>query len=93
MKSNKLLWRSDKSGRKVFSKTGYTGENGLEILINGDLASDLWDFLISKDINPCGLGARDTLRLEAGLHLYGKDLTEEINSVRKKRRRSSASIE
>ena len=68
------------SNEKIFfAKTGYTGENGLEILINRDLASDLWDFLISKNINPCGLGARDTLRLEAGLHLYGKDLTEEIN--------------
>ena len=68
------------SEEKIFlSKTGYTGEDGLEILLNPNLALDLWDYLISRNVLPCGLGARDTLRLEAGLHLYGKDLTEEIN--------------
>tara|TARA_B100000941_G_scaffold276845_1_gene239855 strand:- start:455 stop:1564 length:1110 start_codon:yes stop_codon:yes gene_type:complete len=60
-----------------FSKTGYTGENGLEILLSAKLAINLWDFLVSKKIAPCGLGARDTLRLEAGMHLYGQDLNEE----------------
>ena len=60
-----------------FSKTGYTGENGLEILLSAKAAIDLWDFLVSKNIEPCGLGARDTLRLEAGMHLYGQDLDEE----------------
>ena len=60
-----------------FSKTGYTGEDGLEILLSAKAATDLWDFLISKNIKPCGLGARDTLRLEAGMHLYGQDLNEE----------------
>ena len=65
---------------KVFiSKTGYTGEKGLEILLDSKLAEDLWDFLISENVYPCGLGARDTLRLEAGLHLYGQDINEEIN--------------
>ncbi len=59
-----------------FSKTGYTGENGLEILLSDKAANNLWDFLVSKNIAPCGLGARDTLRLEAGMHLYGQDLTE-----------------
>tara|TARA_B100000131_G_scaffold87835_1_gene84740 strand:+ start:401 stop:1510 length:1110 start_codon:yes stop_codon:yes gene_type:complete len=68
------------SKQKIFfSKTGYTGEKGLEILLNKDLAISLWDFLISKNIKPCGLGARDTLRLEAGLHLYGKDINETTN--------------
>ena len=62
---------------KIFiSKTGYTGEKGLEILLSAKLAIKLWDFLISKKILPCGLGARDTLRLEAGMHLYGQDLNE-----------------
>ncbi len=61
------------------SKTGYTGEEGLEILLNKKLALNLWDFLISKNINPCGLGARDTLRLEAGLPLYGQELNDSIN--------------
>ena len=60
-----------------FSKTGYTGENGLEILLSAKAAINLWDFLVSKNIEPCGLGARDTLRLEAGMHLYGQDLDEE----------------
>ena len=60
-----------------FSKTGYTGENGLEILLSAKSAINLWDFLVSKNIQPCGLGARDTLRLEAGMHLYGQDLNED----------------
>ncbi len=62
-----------------FSKTGYTGENGLEILLPAKAAINLWDFLISKNISPCGLGARDTLRLEAGMHLYGQDINEETS--------------
>ena len=62
-----------------FSKTGYTGENGLEILLPAKVAINLWDFLVSKNIVPCGLGARDTLRLEAGMHLYGQDLSEETS--------------
>ena len=62
-----------------FAKTGYTGENGLEILLSKKSAINLWDFLISKNISPCGLGARDTLRLEAGMHLYGQDINEETS--------------
>ena len=60
-----------------FSKTGYTGEKGLEILLSKKSAINFWDFLISRKIEPCGLGARDTLRLEAGMHLYGQDINEE----------------
>ena len=67
------------AGKIFFSKTGYTGEDGLEILLPNKLALNLWDFLISKNIKPCGLGARDTLRLEAGLPLYGQDIDETIN--------------
>tara|TARA_Y100001978_G_scaffold145377_1_gene130392 strand:+ start:4460 stop:5572 length:1113 start_codon:yes stop_codon:yes gene_type:complete len=67
------------SGKIFFSKTGYTGEDGLEILLPQDLAINLWDFLVSKNIKPCGLGARDTLRLEAGLPLYGQELDETTN--------------
>ncbi|ABM73085.1 putative Glycine cleavage T-protein (aminomethyl transferase) [Prochlorococcus marinus str. MIT 9515] len=63
-------------GKFFFSKTGYTGENGLEILLPAQSAINLWDFLVSRNIQPCGLGARDTLRLEAGMHLYGQDLDE-----------------
>ncbi len=67
------------SEKVFFAKTGYTGEDGLEILLPKKLALNLWDFLISKNITPCGLGSRDTLRLEAGLPLYGQDLDESIN--------------
>ena len=66
--------------QKIFiSKTGYTGEDGIEILLPKKLSIDLWDFLLSKGVLPCGLGSRDTLRLEAGMHLYGQDLNEETN--------------
>tara|TARA_Y100001970_G_scaffold183190_1_gene222799 strand:+ start:2754 stop:3881 length:1128 start_codon:yes stop_codon:yes gene_type:complete len=67
------------SEKIFFAKTGYTGERGLEILISCDLALNLWDFLVSKKVPPCGLGARDTLRLEAGYPLYGNELNENIN--------------
>ena len=75
----KIIDKYINSGKIFFSKTGYTGEDGLEILLPEKLALNLWDFLISKNIKPCGLGARDTLRLEAGLPLYGQDLNEKIN--------------
>ncbi len=59
------------------ARTGYTGEAGLEIIIDDTrVAVDLWDELIAGGCRPCGLGARDTLRLEAGLCLYGQDLDE-----------------
>ena len=66
-------------GKILIARTGYTGEIGIEILLSSYLAVELWDFLISRDIIPCGLGSRDTLRLEAGLSLYGQELTEDIN--------------
>lgn len=57
-----------------FARTGYTGEDGLEIILPSHLAPDLWRKLCAANIKPCGLGARDTLRLEAGLLLYGQDM-------------------
>src|SRR5262249_44880373 len=63
----------------VVSRTGYTGEDGLEFIVSRDLGVALWEDLISKGAVPCGLGARDTLRLEAAMPLYGHELTEEIN--------------
>lgn len=56
------------------ARTGYTGEDGWEILLPPDPAEALWDDLMSVGVQPCGLGARDTLRLEAGLNLYGADM-------------------
>ena len=56
--------------------TGYTGEDGFEIIVPADSAVDLWQQLHAAGVSPCGLGARDTLRLEAGMNLYGQDMTE-----------------
>ncbi|MCG7339726.1 glycine cleavage system aminomethyltransferase GcvT [Staphylococcus sp. ACRSN] len=62
----------------ILSQSGYTGEDGFEIYCNADDSKYLWDKLIGLDVEPCGLGARDTLRLEAGLPLHGQDLSESI---------------
>lgn len=59
------------------ARTGYTGEDGLEIILPETDAADLWQRLSDAGIAPCGLGARDTLRLEAGLNLYGQDMDEQ----------------
>lgn len=58
-------------------RTGYTGEDGFEIILPHQKASTLWDNLLTAGVKPVGLGARDTLRLEAGLKLYGADLDED----------------
>ena len=58
------------------ARTGYTGEAGYELILPHDKAITLWQSLLQQGVTPCGLGARDTLRLEAGLCLYGADMTE-----------------
>ena len=67
------------------SRTGYTGEDGVEILVRNEFSEYLWDKLLDAGqtfgIKPIGLGARDTLRLEAALHLYGNDLDESTTPV------------
>jgi aminomethyltransferase len=60
--------------RSIISRTGYTGEDGFEIYLSGDDASRVWRRLIEAGVTPAGLGARDTLRLEAGMCLYGNEL-------------------
>jgi aminomethyltransferase len=60
--------------RSIISRTGYTGEDGFEIYLSGDDASRVWRRLIEAGATPAGLGARDTLRLEAGMCLYGNEL-------------------
>lgn len=62
--------------RALVCGTGYTGEDGVEILCAPDEARAVWDALIATGVTPAGLGARDTLRLEVCFHLYGNDLTE-----------------
>jgi aminomethyltransferase len=61
------------------SRTGYTGEDGFEFIVSAAQGRQLWEELIERGAKPCGLGARDTLRLEAGMPLYGHELTEEID--------------
>jgi aminomethyltransferase len=61
--------------------TGYTGEPGVELLLDPDGAGDVWDALLAAGATPIGLGARDTLRLEVGYHLYGNDLDREHGPI------------
>lgn len=61
--------------------TGYTGEDGVEVLVAPDAAPDVWDALVAGGATPAGLGARDTLRLEVCFHLHGNDLTPERNPI------------
>ena len=60
----------------LIARTGYTGEEGFEVMLPADTVSLFWQTLLAAGIQPCGLGARDTLRLEAGLNLYGADMDE-----------------
>ncbi len=68
-------------GRVIVSRTGYTGEDGFEIYASPDNICDLWASLCDEGVQPCGLGCRDTLRFEAGLPLYGDELSAEISPV------------
>lgn len=63
------------------ARTGYTGEDGLEILLPAEAAADFWKALNQVGVEPIGLGARDTLRLEAGMNLYGNDMTEDTTPL------------
>ncbi|MEX1377992.1 MAG: glycine cleavage system aminomethyltransferase GcvT [Eubacteriales bacterium] len=70
--------------RVIISRTGYTGEDGFEIYMENDMAVKMWEDLLAAggdDILPCGLGARDTLRLEAGMPLYGHELSADITPI------------
>ena len=58
-------------------RTGYTGEDGFEVMLPAQAAPDFWQALAAAGVAPCGLGARDTLRLEAGMNLYGSDMDEQ----------------
>jgi aminomethyltransferase len=65
----------------MVARTGYTGEDGFEIAVPALHAADAWAKLEAAGIRPAGLGARDTLRLEAGMNLYGQDMDESINPL------------
>ena len=64
-----------------FARTGYTGEDGLEIILPQDDIATLWTALSNAGVKPCGLAARDTLRLEAGMLLYGQDMDESTSPL------------
>ncbi len=68
-------------GDVIVSRTGYTGEDGFEVYATPKYIRECWDKLIAAGVQPCGLGCRDTLRFEAGLPLYGDELTENISPV------------
>lgn len=68
-------------GDWFIARTGYTGEDGLEIMLPAEQAPGFLNELVGAGIAPAGLGARDTLRLEAGMNLYGQDMTEEVSPL------------
>ena len=68
-------------GEAMVARTGYTGEDGFEIGVAASQAEALWNALLAAGVKPAGLGARDTLRLEAGMNLYGQDMDETTNPL------------
>ncbi len=68
-------------GDLLYSRTGYTGEDGFEFFVPNDSLENLWESFMKLKISPCGLGARDTLRLEAGLPLYGHEYDEKTSPL------------
>jgi len=68
-------------GEWFIARTGYTGEDGFEIILPAEEAADFWSRLRAAGVRPTGLGARDTLRLEAGMNLYGSDMDESVSPL------------
>lgn len=75
------VFRSTQLGQMFVSRTGYTGEDGYEILLPATQAPAFWNALYEAGVKPVGLGARDTLRLEAGMALYGSDMDETVSPL------------
>jgi aminomethyltransferase len=69
------------AGEWFVARTGYTGEDGFEVIMPDGEASNFWCSLAESGVTPCGLGARDTLRLEAGMNLYGMDMDETVTPL------------
>ncbi|MEO7744376.1 MAG: glycine cleavage system aminomethyltransferase GcvT [Usitatibacter sp.] len=68
-------------GEMMIARTGYTGEDGFEVMVPADRAVSTWEDLVAAGARPAGLGARDTLRLEAGMNLYGQDMDENVSPL------------
>lgn len=75
------IFQGQPSDDWFIARTGYTGEDGLEIMLPNQQAAAFWQQLIEGGVAPCGLGARDTLRLEAGMNLYGSDMDETVSPL------------
>jgi aminomethyltransferase len=69
------------AGDSMVARTGYTGEDGFEMVLPASRVVDAWTALVAAGVRPCGLGARDTLRLEAGMNLYGQDMDEKVSPL------------
>jgi aminomethyltransferase len=78
---NAVIVEGTAYGEVMVARTGYTGEDGFEIAVAADRVNDLWNALAAVGVKPAGLGARDTLRLEAGMNLYGQDMDESVNPL------------
>ncbi|MCG8426975.1 MAG: glycine cleavage system aminomethyltransferase GcvT [Chromatiales bacterium] len=79
--SNLGIFKAVGDGEWFVARTGYTGEDGFEVMLPEAEASNFWNALADAGVAPCGLGARDTLRLEAGMNLYGSDMDEETSPL------------
>ena len=81
LSENLVPFSAVEMGEMFIARTGYTGEDGFEIMIPAKAAPFFWAALAEKGVKPIGLGARDTLRLEAGMNLYGQDMDELVNPL------------
>lgn len=78
---NAVIVKDTAFGEVMVARTGYTGEDGFELAFPAAQAEALWNALVAAGVKPAGLGARDTLRLEAGMNLYGQDMDETVNPL------------
>ncbi|MES2296757.1 MAG: glycine cleavage system aminomethyltransferase GcvT [Pseudomonadota bacterium] len=78
---NAVIVKDTAFGEVMVARTGYTGEDGFELAFPATQAEALWNALMAAGVKPAGLGARDTLRLEAGMNLYGQDMDETVNPL------------
>jgi aminomethyltransferase len=78
---NAAIIKDTRFGEVMVARTGYTGEDGFELAFPAGQAEAAWKALAGAGIKPAGLGARDTLRLEAGMNLYGQDMDETVNPL------------
>lgn len=78
---NAVVVKDTAFGEVMVARTGYTGEDGFELAFPASQADALWNALVAAGVKPAGLGARDTLRLEAGMNLYGQDMDETVNPL------------